>query len=86
MQVPDVIINETIMNESAFSQNVPCNSTVCMNNTMNRTAPMPATATNQDNTLVLKGLINQDRTLQLQSEAPGRQKHGLDVRPDFARK
>jgi len=87
IQIPDMIIDDAIVNERAFSQNVPCNSTVCMNTTTNR---RDDTTTDPDNTVVLSGIMNQlvavrdaavqqDRTLQQQKETFGR-KRGTDAR------
>merc|ERR1719206_1153627 len=49
------------INESAFSDNVPYNSTVCMNTTttMRTMLPVITMATDNDNTVVLSGLIDQ---------------------------
>ena len=72
------------INESAFSENVPYNSTVCMNTTTTNKTMVPNITVNaeNDNTVVLSGLIDQlvaardlavlqDRTLRQQNIAHG---------------
>jgi len=84
MKNPNLFHDGTI-NESAFSENVPYNSTVCMNSTTtNRTMlPVNTMDTENDNTVVLSGLIDklvaardaavlQDKTLRQQNTSQGR--------------
>ena len=59
-QNPNSFHDGTI-NESAFSENVPYNSTVCMNTTTTKRTMLPVITvdTENDNTVVLSGLIDQ---------------------------
>merc|ERR1719233_1665868 len=83
------LIHDGTINESAFSENVPYNSTVCMNSTTTSRTMLPVTNmdTENDNTVVLSGLIDklvaardaavlQDRTLRQQNTSHGKNRQG----------
>ena len=55
------LFHDGTINESAFSENVPYNSTVCMNTTTTKRTMLPVITvdTENDNTVVLSGLIDQ---------------------------
>jgi len=81
------LFNDGTINESAFTENVPYNSTVCMNSTTDNRSTLPVITmdTGIDNTVVLSGLIDelvaardaavlQDRTLRHQNTSHGTEK------------
>merc|ERR1712096_75982 len=58
--VPSVHLNDGTINESAFSDNVPYNSTVLYNDTSSfpSSCMVPDVSTDMENTMVLSGLID----------------------------